>query len=64
MLLIVNQVLGSKATTAPTSLALVENIVVVEKMPTIRHLITDLATRIALCPLFRPVLQGKRAAQD
>lgn len=64
MLLMVNQRLGAKAVTAQTSLALVENILLLAKMPTMEGATTVLVAQIVLCLLFRPVLQGKRAVQD
>lgn len=64
MTLIVNQRLAARAVTAHTSLALVENIVVVAKMPTMQDVITVLVAQIVPCLLFKSVLQGKRAVQD
>ena len=65
MSLIVNQRLDARAVTCHISLALVENIVVVvAKMATVEDAITVLVAQIVLGLLYRPVLQGKRAAPD
>ena len=60
----VSQRLCAKAVTAHPSLALVGNIVLVAKMPTVEDVITVLVALIVLCLLFKPVLQGKRAVPD